>query len=418
MRRLTDGFAALRSRNYVLYAAGQFTSQLGHWIEQTAVAWILYEMTDSPLLLGLAGLFRAAPMIAFALFGGAVADRVPRRALLLGTESAMLAASSIVGLLALTGRLEFWHLYLLSLTSGTLSAFSVPARHALFVGLVPRTWLQSAVTMNAVTVRSGALVGPSLGGLALAYGGYAVPFFINAASFLAMLAALAAMRLPPRQPDASSPRPSLWAGMTGGLDFVWRNPTLKAVLGLEVVSGLFGHNVTLVTIIARDAIGAGPEGLGLLLSALGAGGLLGMAFMVAFQVSRHVQVILAAGALYAVLFAAFALSPWFTFSLVLLFVLGMTDGIWAVTRNTLVQLSVPDALRGRVMSVAVLATRGSAPLGRVQAGFVAQLAGGPVAVLIGAAVIGAAVVASWRLRAPGALNESANDADTASLDQR
>lgn len=394
--KLPQGLTALRERNYVLYLAGQFTSQLGTWAEQTAVAWILYELTDSPLLLGLSGLARAVPMIALSLFGGAVADRVPRRALLLLTESAMLAASLSVGMLAAAGALQFWHLYVLSFISGALSAFSVPARQALFVGLVPRSAMQSAVSLNAVAVRSGALVGPSLGGVALAYGGYALPFFVNAASFLAMLLALAAMRLL-RQEAGTAPH-GLWQAMTHGLGFVWRNPMLKMALGLEVMSGLFGHNVTLITIIARDVLATGPEGLGVLLSALGAGALLSMMFMVAVQVERHVDVILGAGTVYAVLLAAFALSPWLSLSMIVLFALGAADGAWAVTRNTLAQLLVPDELRGRVMSVVVLATRGSAPLGRLQAGFLAELAGAPAAALLGAAVIGAAVLRSWRLR--------------------
>jgi len=401
---LPQGLTALRERNYVLYAVGQFISQLGNWVEQTAVAWILYEMTNSPLLLGLSGLFRAVPMIGLALFGGAIADRVPRRVLLLLTESSMLIASLTVGLLALTDQLQFWHLYVLSFASGTLSAFSIPARHALFAGLVPRSSMQSAVTFNAVAVRSGALIGPSIGGVALAYGGYAFPFFINAAGFIGMLLALASMRLPSRQTDTASSPTNLWHGMTSGLDFVWRNSLLKVALGLEIVSGLFGHNVALITVIARDAIGTGPEGLGLLLSALGAGGLLGMVFMVAFEVKRHVHVILSAGTAYAALLTAFALSPWLGLSMILLFALGAADGIWAVTRNTLAQLLVPDALRGRVMSVVVMATRGSAPLGRVQAGFLAGLVGGPVAALVGAAVIGAAVFRSWRMHLPRAID--------------
>ncbi len=404
MPSLPHGLTALRERNYVLYAVGQFISQLGNWVEQTAVAWILYEMTNSPLLLGLSGLFRAVPMIGLALFGGAIADRVPRRVLLLLTESSMLIASLTVGLLALTDQLQFWHLYVLSFASGTLSAFSIPARHALFAGLVPRSSMQSAVTFNAVAVRSGALIGPSIGGVALAYGGYAFPFFINAAGFIGMLLALASMRLPSRQTDTASSPTNLWHGMTSGLDFVWRNPLLKVALGLEIVSGLFGHNVALITVIARDAIGTGPEGLGLLLSALGAGGLLGMVFMVAFEVKRHVHVILSAGTAYAALLTAFALSPWLGLSMILLFALGAADGIWAVTRNTLAQLLVPDALRGRVMSVVVMATRGSAPLGRVQAGFLAGLVGGPVAALVGAAVIGAAVFRSWRMHLPRAID--------------
>ena len=400
MPSLPHGLTALRERNYVLYAVGQFISQLGNWVEQTAVAWILYEMTNSPLLLGLSGLFRAVPMIGLALFGGAIADRVPRRVLLLLTESSMLIASLTVGLLGLTGQLQFWHLYVLSFVSGTLSAFSIPARHALFAGLVPRGSMQSAVTLNAVAVRSGALIGPSIGGVALAYGGYAFPFFINAAGFIGMLLALASMRLPSRQTETASSPTNLWHGMTSGLDFVWRNPLLKVALGLEIVSGLFGHNVALITVIARDAIGTGPEGLGLLLSALGAGGLLGMVFMVAVEVKRHVHVILTVGTLYAVLLAAFALSPWIGLSMILLFAVGAADGIWAVTRNTLAQLLVPDALRGRVMSVVVMATRGSAPLGRVQGGFLAGLVGGPVAMLAGAAVIGVAVFRSWRMHLP------------------
>jgi MFS family permease len=397
--KLPRGLAALRERNYVLYLAGQFTSQLGNWAEQTAVAWILYELTNSPLLLGLSGLARAVPMIAFTLIGGAVADRAPRRMLLLTTESAMLVVSLAVGWLAAAGQLQFWYLYVLSFASGTLSAFSVPARQALFAGLVPRSAMQSAVSLNAVAVRSGALIGPSLGGVALAYGGYALPFFVNAATFLGMLLALAAMRLPPREPERASPS-GLWEGMTHGLGFVWRNPLLKVALGLEVVSGLFGHNVTLVTIIARDVLATGPEGLGLLLSALGAGALASMTVMVAFEVKRHLQLILAAGTAYTVLLAAFALSPWLGLSMALLFALGAADGAWAVTRNTLAQLLVPDELRGRVMSVVVLATRGSAPLGRLQGGFLAGLVGGPAAVLLGAAVIGAAVLRSWRLRLP------------------
>jgi MFS family permease len=393
------GLAALRSRNYVLYLAGHFTSQAGNWVEQTAVAWILYELTNSAVLLGLAGLARAAPTIALALVGGAVADRVPRRTLLFFTESSMLVTSLGIGLLAWSGRLEYWHLYAVSFVNGTLSAFSVPARQALFAGLVPPSAMQSAVTFNAVAVRAGALLGPSIAGAAIAYGSYALPFWINAATFLGMLLALALMKIPSRAPHEKRGRGTLWQGMAEGLRFVWDHPPLRVALALEVVSGLFGHNVTLVTIIAKDVIGTDAQGLGWLLSALGGGGMLAMLFMVVAQLERHMRVILCAGALYSVLLAAFAVSPWLWLSLLLLFLLGTTDGTWGVSRNTLAQTLVPDALRGRVMSVVVLTTRGSAPLGRLQAGFLADLAGAPAATLAGAAVIGIAIASWWRQRA-------------------
>lgn len=392
------GLEALRSRNYVLYLVGHFTSQTGAWVEQTAVSWILYELTGSALLLGLAGLARAIPTIALALVGGAVADRLPRRTMLYCTETTMLLTSLGIGLLAWSGRLEYWHLYGLSFVNGTLSAFSVPARQALFAGLVPKSAVQSAVTFNAVAVRCGVLIGPSIGGAAIAYGSYALPFWINAVSFIGMLGALAAMRLSPIPSHETSKPGTLWHGMSQGLRFVWEHAPLRVALALEVVSGLFGHNVTLITIIAKDVLGTGAQGLGWLLSALGAGGMAAMIFMVFAQLRHHMRVILYAGAIYSLLLASFALSHWLALSVVLLFMLGTCDGIWGVNRNTLAQTLVPDTLRGRVMSVVVLTTRGSAPLGRLQAGFLADFAGAPAAILIGAAVIGAAIGKWWPLR--------------------
>ena len=398
--RLPAGLAALRERNFVLYVIGQFTSRLGDWIELTAVSWILYELTNSPLLLGLSGVFRALPVIVLGLFGGAIADRVPRRPLLMFTESTMLILSLIVGLLALSGGLQFWHLYVLNVVSGTLSAFSVPARQALFAGLVPRTAIPSAVTLNSFAVRSGGLLGPSIGGFALVFGGYALPFFLNAASFLGIIFALMAMRLPPVAADAASPRLPLARGMTEGLGFVWRSAPLKVVLGLEIVSGLFGHNSTLITIIARDILGTGPEGLGLLLSALGAGAMIGMVLMLTFHVERHARLILTVGGLYALLWGAAALSPLLWLSVILFLALGVTDGVWGVSRNTLAQLLVPDSLRGRVMSVVMLATRGGSQLGTITGGLLVGLIGASAAVLASAVVIGVCVAQSWRVKLP------------------
>lgn len=398
--RLPTGLAALRERNFVLYVVGQFTSRLGDWIELTAVSWILYELTNSPLLLGLSGVFRALPVIVLGLFGGAIADRVPRRPLLMFTESTMLILSLIVGLLALSGALQFWHLYVLNVVSGTLSAFSVPARQALFAGLVPRTAIPSAVTLNSFAVRSGGLLGPTIGGFALVFGGYALPFFLNAASFLGIIFALWAMRLPSVAPDAQLPRLPLARGMTEGVGFVWRNAPLKVVLGLELVTGLFGHNSTLITIIARDILGTGPEGLGLLLSALGAGAILGMILMLTFHVERHARLILTVGGLYAFLWGAAALSPWLSLSVILFFALGTTDGVWGVSRNTLAQLLVPDSLRGRVMSVVMLVTRGGSQLGTVSGGLLVGVIGASAAVLTSAIIIGATVLQSWRVKLP------------------
>jgi len=404
--RLPPGLIALRERNFVLYVVGQFTSQLGSWVELTAVSWIVYEMTNSPLLLGLVGLFRATPTILLALFGGAIADRLPRRLLLMCTESTMLVLSLVMGMLAFSGNLEYWHLYALNLVSGTLQAFSVPSRHALFAGLVPRSAMSSAVTMNSVSVRSGGFIGPSIAGLALAFGGYSFPFFINAATFVAMLIALALMRLPKAKDEPPVKHPSLLKGMTEGVAFVWRTPLLRVALLLELATGLFGHNTALITIIVRDVLNAGPESLGLLMSATGAGALIGMTLLLTFPVKQHGRLILLLGVLYTVLWAGFGLSQWIWLSAILLLALGVVDATWGVTRNTLAQTLTTDALRGRVMSVVMLATRGSSQLGRVQSGFTVGLIGAPAAALLGAGVVGAAVLASWwRVRMPEYIGE-------------
>ncbi len=401
-RTLPHGLAALGERNYLFYFLGHATSQIGTWIEQTAVAWILYDMTHSAVLLGLGGLARAVPMILLALLGGAVADRLPRRGLLILTESTMLIVSFTMGMLAVTGHLQFWHLYLLALASGTLYAFSVPARQALFPQLVPRKAISSAITLNAVAVRVAFFVGPSIAGLALAFSGYAAPFLLNAASFLAMLAALSAMRLP----AADSVRgitqhrfDDLRKDMLEGVAFVWRSPLLKAVLSLEVLTGFFGYNTALLTIIARDVLGVGPQGLGSLLSALGAGALFGMLLIVVFQTERRGRLILISGAGFTLLLAGFGLSASLWLSMALLFGLGAADGVWGVSRNTVVQLAVPDALRGRVMSMVFLVTRGSTPLGHLYSGLFASLIGGPGTALLGAALVGAGLLGAG-LRVP------------------
>jgi predicted MFS family arabinose efflux permease len=342
------------------------------------------------------------PTILFALFGGAIADRVPRRLLLLCTESAMLAASLVVGLLAFTDQLQYWHLYILNFVSGTLQAFSVPARHALFANLVPRSSMASAVTLNSIAVRGGGLLGPAIAGLALAYGGYALPFFLNAISFVGMLAALILMSLPPRtsRTEATDEGESLGRGMTEGLAFAWRTPLLRVALGLELATGLFGHNSALLTIIVRDVLEAGPQSLGIIMSAMSAGAMFAMALLVTFRIERYDRLILSAGAAYALLWAAFGFSDRLWLSTTLAFALGVIDSVSGVTRNTVAQLLVPDALRGRVMSIVMLVTRGSSQLGRVQSGFIAGLIGAQPTVLLGAGVVGAALLASMRLRLP------------------
>jgi MFS family permease len=393
--RIPDGLAALRERNFLLYIVGHFVSQSGSSLEVAATSWILYDLTNSPVLLGLGGLCRAAPLLLLTLVGGAIADRFPRRPVLFVTETSQLLLNVIIAVLAASGLLAFWHLYLLSLLGGTLAAFSVPARQALFPGLVPRQAVASAVTLNAAASRTSSMLGPSIAGVALAASGYAAPFVVNAASYIGLSVALLAMRLPQTSAEAKQAAArSVRQALLEGLQFVRDNSILRTVVTLEVIGGLFGHNTALITIIARDRLGAGPEGLGLLLSSISAGALLTTLIVAALPTERRGMAIVVAGLAYSLLFFGFALSSSLILSAVALCLMGAADGVWGVNRNIVGQLVVPDRLRGRVMSVVTMTGRSCTMLGQIQSGSITALAGGPVAATIGAAVVTAGVLFS------------------------
>jgi MFS family permease len=395
------GLAPLGHRNYALYWVGQLVSITGTWIELTATSWLLYQLTDSPLLLGLNGLFRAAPIFAFALIGGTVADRVERRRLLLVTQSASVATSLVLGVLVVTGQVVFWHVYAVSLVNATIAAFDAPGRQSLFPTLVPRGQLQNAITLNAMLFQSGQLVGPAIAGLLIARVNVAAPFFVNAASYFAIIAGLLAMRIPPVAARAA--RGSIRTELVGGLRYVRASAILPLVLAIEATLSVFGHNQALITIFARDVLHEGAEGLGLLLSSIGAGAIVGMVVLVLTgDVRRKGAFMLGAGALYASALLVFAWSRSFPLSIAVLGVLGFADATWGTMRNAIAQLAAQDAYRGRVMSLIVIVSRGLTSASQLQTGLSTALFGGPGAATIGglaiAGVIGAAAARAKALR--------------------
>src|SRR2546430_15562358 len=212
----------------------------GTWIELTATSWLLSQLPDSPLLLGLNGVFRAAPIFAFALIGGAVADRVERRRLLLITQSSSVVTSLVLGTLVVSGHIAFWHVYLISLVNATIAAFDAPGRQSLFPMLVPRGQLQNAITLNAMLFQTGQLVGPAIAGVLIARVNVAAPFFVNAASYFAIIGGLLPMRIPPipRRPLPGSVRSEL----IGGLRYGRGRTGLPPRLVMEATVSVFWHN--------------------------------------------------------------------------------------------------------------------------------------------------------------------------------
>jgi len=396
--RLLPGLSPLRHRDFALYWAGQCVSQIGTFIEMTATTYLLYAITSSPLLLGLGGLVRGAPILALALFGGALADRIDRRRLLLLTQSLQVVTSLILGTLVVTGAVQFWHIYAIGFVNSTLSAFDAPARNSFYPQLIPRADFQNAVTLNSVIFRLSTLLGPAIAGLLIATVGPSSPFFVNAASYFSIIFALLLIRT--KFAYSSAARMSLRSATWGGIQYALKSPVLPLILATEAALSVFGHNSALVTIFARDILHVGPEGLGLLLSSVGAGAIVGTLVLVATgNVKRKGALMIASGALYAVGLLGFAVSTSFALSMVVLFLVGVADSGWGAMRNTIAQLATSDAYRGRVMSMITVTSRGLTNAGQIETGAIVAAVGPALGAGINAALVGLSV-ATVALRSP------------------
>jgi len=396
--RLLPGLSPLRHRDFALYWIGQCVSQIGTFVEITATAYLLYAITSSPLLLGLGGLVRGVPILALALFGGALADRIDRKRLLMFTQCAQVVTSLLLGALVATGAVQFWHIYVIGFLNSTLSAFDAPARNSFYPSLIPREDFQNAVTLSSVIFRLSTMLGPAIAGILIATVGPASPFFVNAASYFALIFAL--LRIRAKFAAATGPRPSLRSSAWSGIQYALRSPLLPLILATEAVLSIFGHNSALITIFARDVLHVGPEGLGLLLSSVGAGAIVGTIVLVATgDVRPKGVVMIVAGLLYAAGLLGFAVSTSFLFSALVLFVLGVADAGWGAMRNTIIQLAASDAYRGRVMSMITVTSRGLTNVGQIETGAIVAAAGPAVGATINGLIVGLSV-ATVALRSP------------------
>ncbi|MEA2660846.1 MAG: hypothetical protein QOH08_418 [Chloroflexota bacterium] len=396
--RLPPGLSPLRHRDFALYWVGQCVSQIGTFVEMTATAYLLYAITSSPLLLGLGGLVRAVPILALALFGGALADRIDRKAVLMVTQCGQVVTSLTLGTLIATGAVQYWHIYVIGFVNSTLSAFDAPARNSYYPSLIPRGDFQNAVTLSSVIFRLSTLLGPAIAGILIATVGPASPFFLNAVSYFGLIFALLLIRT--KIPAAAGPRTSLRSATWGGIQYALRSPVLPLILATETVLSIFGHNSALITIFASDVLHVGPEGLGLLLSSVGAGAIVGTIVLVGTgEVRAKGAVMVAAGLLYAAGLLGFAVSTSFGLSMAVLFILGVADSAWGAMRNTIAQLATADAYRGRVMSMITVTSRGLTNAGQIETGAIIAAAGPAVGAAINAVLVGLSV-ATVALRSP------------------
>ncbi|HYH78175.1 MAG TPA: MFS transporter [Longimicrobium sp.] len=390
--------AALGHRNFRLFYAGQFLSLVGTWMQSTAQGWLVLNLTDSSLLLGVVTAAASAPTVLFSLYAGALADRADKRAIIMRANAAALVLALLLAVLTSTGTITYPAVLAIAFALGTANAFEIPTRQSFFVELVGKDDLPNAIALNSAQFNATRIVGPAVAGWLIGTAGTAACFYVNAASYVFVLAGLRAMRLPGFRPPET--RAGTIDNIREGLAYIRSDRLVRTLVSLIAAFSIFGFPyVMLMPVFARDILKVGAHGLGWLLAATGSGALAGgIALAAAGERVPRGRIMLGASLGLCVSVFAFAGSRSFPLSLALLAVVGFCVVLNNTSINALLQSTVPDRLRGRVMSVYVLMFIGTAPIGALQAGAVSRWLSAQAALQIGAALLAATVLAvAWKV---------------------
>jgi MFS family permease len=405
-------FKALRHRNFRLFWTGQLISLIGTWMQTTAQSWLVLELAHNAWLLGVVGALQFLPVLFFALFGGIIADRLPKKRILLFTQSSAALQALLLWILVVTGVVQIWQVLVLALLLGITNALDMPTRQAFVVEMVGREDLPNAVALNSSLFNMARVLGPGIGGLLIARLGVAPLFLLNAISFIPVIIGIALidMRGLYAQAQALLQRrhthgPGTLQSLSEGLRYVAQTPSVLLVIAVVGLVSLFGinFNVTL-PLFATEVLRAGPQGFGFLSSAFGLGSLFSALWLAWANKRPTIRSLLVSGIAFSILEAGFALSPWYVPSLILVALTGFAQIAFSALANTTLQAVTPDHLRGRVMSVYMMVFAGSTPLGNLYTGALATAFGAPLALLAGALPSLLAAIAGWFLREPAEQN--------------
>ncbi len=377
---LTRGFHALQVRNYRLFWIGQMISQTGSWMQRTAQDWLVLQLTHSPFALGLVTALQFLPVLLLSLIGGVITDRWPKHRLVTITQVAALLQAAVFALLVGTGVIQLWHVYVLATLQGIITAIDNPVRQSFVVELVGREHLINAVALNSMLFNASRIVGPALAGIMIAsasstLSGISLVLAVNAISFVAVLVGLLMMR-----PSEFANVPPVVAGKMGkrlieGLVYVWHTPSVLLVMIVVAAIGTFGYNFSVVLpLLSGFVLHTDAAGFGALSAFLGFGSVVG-AIATAYMRQVTVGRLMLGSTAFAILLGAVAVSTTYAVSGALLIALGFAGILFSTSANTLLQLNVPDALRGRVMSLYMLLFAGSTPIGGLLIGTLSNIIG-------------------------------------------
>ncbi|HEU5368213.1 MAG TPA: MFS transporter [Ktedonobacterales bacterium] len=394
LHSVARGFVALRHRNFRLFFFGQLISLIGTWMQGLGQQWLVYVLTGSALNLGIVSAFQFLPVLLFSLLGGVVADRVPKRPLIICTQTASMLLALVLGLLTWQHVVQLWHIYLLAFLLGTVNAFDMPTRQAFVVEMVGREDLMNAIALNSSIFNGARVLGPAAGAFIINAVGIAGCFFLNALSFVAVIVGLFLMRLTPYTGPRPAPRnPFIQVGE--GLRYIRSDRRVLLVFLLVSFISVFAipTYTTLMPVIADQVLHVGVTGLGTLTSFLALGSVIAAISLAYTKTPEQRRFFISFGASTGcTLLLVFSFSRSFALSLALLAGVGFCIVASNATGNTIIQSYVPDHLRGRVMSVWSLVLVGLAPFGSFFAGSLAERTTSPLTIRVGALVCLAAAV--------------------------
>jgi len=405
LRRLArfDGWSAMRHRNYRLFFAGQGLSLIGTWMMTVAQSWLVLELTGDPLLLGIVAAVQWMPVLVLGLFGGLVADALPKRRTMLGTQGFAALLSLTMSILVLTHTVAVWHVMVIAFLLGLRNAVDLPTRQSFAVEMVGRQDVGNAVALNSAMFNGARVIGPAVAGITIGALGIGVAFLIDAISYLAVIFALLAMRDDDLHTRPGMQRPTTVGAavenLKEGLRYVrhTRNVILP-ILTVGLVSTVGMNFTVVIPPFVQEVLRGDATAYGFLMAATGVGSITS-ALTIAFSGRTMPLVIGLGGATLGLAEVALGSTSVFPIALAAMFLAGIGSIAMAATANTLVQLTVPDHLRGRVMSVYTTVFAGSTPIGGLVTGAVASSLGAATAIVLGGAAsiaTGAVAMASIR----------------------
>lgn len=392
---------AFAYRDYRLLWSGTVVTQIGQWMQQVALGWLVLLLTNSPAFLGLVGFVRGIPMLFLALPAGVVADRFERRKILMIFQAAGALLALTLTLLVWTDYILPWHIIVISALGGAIMAFIGPTRQALVPSFVPKETIANAVAMNSAGQNSTRIIGPSLAGVLISTVGITLCFALQAVGFVWAFIMSFQLKTPPKSEEVAKARASVGANLLEGLRYIKDSPTLSGLMIMAAVPTVLAlPYLQILPVFARDVLDVGSTGLGYLMAASGFGGLTGSLLYASYgrRIEHQGRLLIGTGVLLGFILTAFALSPWFPLSLVLVCLTAITTSVYNSVNNTIIQMTVADEFRGRVMSV-YLMTWGLMPFGTLPLGIMAGRIGAPFALTI-QALLTTVVVVLVALRLP------------------